>query len=531
MAVIESTLRNNLACGKDLSGELQHNCSFCGGMHAAADHSKYMADMPQEPVELIDDLLRMGLYKTESLSIAETLTGAELRKALFLRMVSQGDSPRQQLCNELIKQAGGLDQAFAAAFGHRSVEFFSDTIRNSQFTRRDFLRKVAIGAALVTLANCASQEPSETVSTPTAGSGEKTDLRVGFIPITCATPIIMSEPLGFYKKHGLNVKVVKMPNWAAVRDSAIAGELDAYHMLVPMPISMSLGLGSTAFPIKLASIENNNGQGIAVANKHKGKIKEPKDFKGLKVGIPFPFSNHNLLMRYYLAAGGLDPNKDVDLQIIPPPDSIAKMTAGQLDAFLMPDNFVQRAVYEGIGFIHILTKDIWPGHPCCAFAASQQWIDSNPKSFQALNKAIIDGAGYANNPANRQRIAQAIAPKEYLNQPVPVLEAVLVGKFEDGQGNTFNIPDRIKFEPYPWKSFAAWIATQLVRWDYLPEEKANYQEISEQIFLTDLARDFAKELGLNPPTEPLRVEKLKFDTFDPSKPAEYVQEQIKKYGV
>ena len=135
-------------------------------MHLAADHSKYMADMPQDPADLINDLLRMGLYKTEALSIAETLTGAELRKALFLRTVSQSNPQRQQLCNELIKQAGGIDEAFAAAFGHRSVELFSDTIRNSQFTRREFLRRIAIGAALVTLANCASQEaPSET-STP-----------------------------------------------------------------------------------------------------------------------------------------------------------------------------------------------------------------------------------------------------------------------------------------------------------------------------------------------------------------------------
>lgn len=516
-----------------LLSNVQQNCSFCGGRHLAADHLKYMADMPQDPVDLIEDLLRMGLYKSDALSLADTLTGVELRKALFLQTVSQGNPQRQQLCNELIKQAGGLDEAFAAAFGHRSVELFNDTIRNSKFTRREFLRKLAIGAALVTLANCANQEkPSETASTsPTVANVEKTDLRVGFIPITCATPIIMSEPLGFYKKHGLNVKVVKMPNWAAVRDSAIAGELDAYHMLAPLPISMTLGLGSTAFPIKLASIENNNGQGIAVANKHKGKVNGPKDFKGFKIGIPFPFSNHNLLMRYYLASGGLDPNKDVDIQIIAPPDSVAKMTAGQLDAFLMPDNFVQRVVYQEIGFIHLLTKDIWPGHPCCAFAASQQWIDNHPKTFAALNKAIIDGASYANNPANRQKIAQAIAPKEYLNQPVPVLEAVLTGKFEDGQGNSLDIPDRIMFEPYPWKSFASWITTQLVRWDYLPEEKAKYQEIGEQIFLTDLARDLAKELGLNPPTETLKVEKLKFDTFDPSKPAEYVKEQIKKYGV
>jgi nitrate/nitrite transport system substrate-binding protein len=99
---------------------------------------------------------------------------------------------------------------------------------------------------------------------------EKTDLQIGFIPITCATPIIMSEPLGFYEKYGLNATVVKMPSWGAVRDSAIAGELDAYHMLAPMPIAMTLGLGSASFGVKLASIENINGQAITVAKRHKG---------------------------------------------------------------------------------------------------------------------------------------------------------------------------------------------------------------------------------------------------------------------
>jgi nitrate/nitrite transport system substrate-binding protein len=125
--------------------------------------------------------------------------------------------------------------------------FFNDSIRNSGATRREFLRNMAVGAALVTLAGCGgggSEPAAEDDAAPVDTSNlEKTDLQIGFIPITCASPIIMSEPLGFYEKHGLNATVVKMPSWGAVRDSAIAGELDAYHMLAPMPIAMTLGLG------------------------------------------------------------------------------------------------------------------------------------------------------------------------------------------------------------------------------------------------------------------------------------------------
>jgi nitrate/nitrite transport system substrate-binding protein len=302
-------------------------------------------------------------------------------------------------------------------------------------------------------------------------------------------------------------------------------------MLSPMPIAITMGLGSAAFPIKLASIENINGQAITVAAKYKDQVRGPADFRGFKIGVPFPYSMHNLLLRYYLATGGLDPDKDVQIFAVPPPDSVAKMTAGDIDAMLMPDPFNQRAVYEEVGFIHLLTKDLWDGHPCCAFAASQSWIDANPNTFRAVNKAIVDAAGYANDPANRQTVAEALIERQYLNQPLPVVQAVLTGTFEDGLGNTQNVPDRIGFDPYPWKSFAKWISSQLVRWELMTPDKANYEQIAQDIFLTDIAAELQTELGQKPPTEDERVETLKFDQFDPKDPAAYVEAQIEKYNV
>ena len=511
----------------------------CGANHSVDQHHSVMEGMPTDPVELVNDLIRMGHYSDHVQLLAQswetTAMKADLWQLLEAGSLSHASESQKRICYDLIKMAGGVEEAFSAAFGPQAQEFFSDTVQSSTFRRREFLIKVAAAAAVVTLTGCPSSLPetpskatTNTPNTPPAGV-EKTSLKVGFIPITCATPIIMSEPLGFYSKYGLKVELVKMPSWAAVRDSAIAGELDAYHMLSPMPISMSLGLGSTAFPVKLASIENINGQSIAVAKQHLGKVKEAKDFKGFSIGVPFAFSMHNLLLRYYLASGGINPDKDVQIQVIPPPDAIAKMTAGQLDAYLMPDNVVQRAVFNKIGFTHLLTKDLWPGHPCCAFAASQKWIQANPNTYRAINKAIIDGAGYASNPKNREEIAKAIAGKNYLNQPEPVLKAVLTGKFEDGQGNTLDVADRIGFDPYPWKSFAKWISSQAVRWDLMPKDKADYKTIANDIYQSDLARELAKELGQTPPTETERIEKLKFDTFDPAKPEAYVEEQIKQF--
>ncbi|WP_346293715.1 CmpA/NrtA family ABC transporter substrate-binding protein [Sphaerothrix gracilis] len=535
---------NNLNCDRGELSDLELACILCGGRHSTLDHWEFMQTMPQDPLEMVDDLVKMGLYKQNQLRAADNVNAYELRKALFLKTVGRDDPRREKLILGLCKQAGGLENAFAAAFGPQAGLFFADSLRNSGATRREFLRNMAIGAALVTLASCGGggdqpealeNVPDEPVDTSNL---EKTDLQIGFIPITCASPIIMSEPLGFYQKYGLNAKVVKMPSWGAVRDSAIAGELDAYHMLAPMPIAMTLGLGSASFGVKLASIENINGQAITVAERYQGQVNGPADFKGFTIGVPFPYSMHNLLLRYYLATGGLDPDVDVKIRPVPPPDSIAQMVAGDIDAYLMPDPFNQRAVYEGAGFIHMLTKELWPGHPCCAFAASDQWISENPSTFRALNKSIIEAAGYARDPNNRAEIAAAISERAFLNQPTEVVEAVLTGNFEDGQGNTLTVPDRIDFDPYPWQSFANWISSQLVRWDLQGDgmsakvmSEQGYDEVGKDIFLTDLARELAAELGQDPPAEIYRTEELKFDTFDPETPDTYVEQQIDEYGV
>ncbi len=534
---------NNLNCDRGELSDLELACILCGGTHSTMDHWEFIQTMPKDPIDMVDDLVKMGIYKQNQLRAAEGVNAYELRKALFLKRVGRGDPKREKLILGLCEQAGGLDQAFAAAFGPQAGLFFNDTIRNSGATRREFMRNMAVGAALVALASCqggGGDEPAaEDDAAPVDTAGlEKTDLQIGFIPITCASPIIMSEPLGFYEKHGLNATVVKMPSWGAVRDSAIAGELDAYHMLAPMPIAMTLGLGSASFGVKLASIENINGQAITVANRHKGKINGPADFKGFTFGVPFPYSMHNLLLRYYLATGGIDPDVDVQIRPVPPPDSIAQMVAGDIDAYLMPDPFNQRAVYEEEGFIHMITKELWPGHPCCAFAASDEWIDANPNTFRALNKAIVEATGYASDPANRVEIAAAISERAFLNQPVEVVEAVLTGNYDAGSGNTLSVPDRIDFDPYPWQSFANWISSQLVRWDLqgdgvagqvIPE--TGYDEVGQDIFLTDLARELATELGQEPPDEIYRTEELQFDTFDPAEPEAYVQQQIDEYGV
>ncbi len=218
----------------------------------------------------------------------------------------------------------------------------------------------------------------------------------------------MAAPLGFYSKHGLNVEVIKTAGWAVVRDKTINKEYDAAHMLSPMPLAISMGVGSNPIPYTMPAVENINGQAITLATKHKDR-RDPKSWKGFKFAVPFDYSMHNYLLRYYLAENGIDPDSDVQIRSVPPPEMVANLRADNIDGFLAPDPVNQRAVFDGVGFIHILSKEIWDGHPCCAFAASREFVTQTPNTYAALLKAIIDATAFATKAENRKQIAEAIA--------------------------------------------------------------------------------------------------------------------------
>lgn len=387
-------------------------------------------------------------------------------------------------------------------------------------TRRNFLRTVGAGTALAAISQFL---PLGTVKDAFAQGGalEKKDLKVGFIPITCATPIIMAHPMGFYSKQGLNVEVVKTAGWAVVRDKTLNKEYDAAHMLSPMPLAISVGAGSKPIPYTMPAVENINGQAITLAMKHKDK-RNPKDWKGFKFAVPFDYSMHNYLLRYYLAEAGIDPDMDVQIRSVPPPEMVANLRADNIDGFLAPDPVNQRAVYDGVGFIHILSKEIWEGHPCCAFAASKEFVTGMPNTYGALLKAIIEATAFATKAENRKQIAEAIAPQNYLNQPVTVVEQVLTGTYADGLGNVKKEPNRIDFDPFPWESFAVWILTQMKRWGQIQGE-VNYAAVAKDVFLATDAAKLMKEAGLTPPSATSKKFVVMGKEFDPAKPEEYIK--------
>lgn len=392
---------------------------------------------------------------------------------------------------------------------------------HSELSRRSFAAMLGGSALAAAIAAVFPIDKAKAAILDNLGKPEKTKLKVGFVPITCATPIIMAKPLGFYEKYGLDVDVIKTAGWAVARDKSLNNEYDASHMLTPMPLAITMGAGATAMPFIMPAIGNINGQAIVLRNDHKGK-NDPKQWKGFKFGVPFEFSMHNFLLRYYVAEAGLDPDTDIQIRVVPPPEMVANLRAGNLDGYLSPDPFNQRAVWEKVGFIHMLTKEIWDGHPCCAFACPQKFATDLPNTYGNLVKALIDATQYASNKENRKEISAAIAPANYLNQPVPVIEQVMTGRYADGLGNIKDVPDRIDFDPFPWHSMGVWILTQMKRWGYI-EGDVDYKGIAEQVYLTADCGKLMKDLGMEVPETTYKSYTIMGKTFDPEKPEEYVQ--------
>ncbi|WP_428421802.1 CmpA/NrtA family ABC transporter substrate-binding protein [Methylibium sp.] len=410
-----------------------------------------------------------------------------------------------------------------AEFEAYSNAFVEATLVKALFpqdaVRRRFLRAVGKGTAMAAIASVLPIAPLQALA-QAAGAPEKKDLKIGFIPITCATPLIMAHPLGFYSKQGLNVQVVKTAGWALIRDKMLNKEYDATHFLSPMPLAISMGVGSNATPMNVATIQNTNGQAITLANKHKDK-RDPKQWKGFKLAVPFEYSMHNFLLRYYVAEAGLDPDRDIQIRVVPPPEMVANLRAGNIDGYLGPDPFNQRAVFEEVGFLHLLTKELWNGHPCCAFGTSTEFIQQNPNTFAALYRAVLTAAAMARKPGNRELIAKVISPQAYLNQPETVVTQVLTGKFADGLGNVRNVPDRADFDPIPWQSMAVWMLTQMKRWGYVKGD-VNYRQIAEKVFLLTDAKKTMKQLDQKVPDGAYPKFTIMGKVFDPEQPEPYI---------
>jgi nitrate/nitrite transport system substrate-binding protein len=386
--------------------------------------------------------------------------------------------------------------------------------------RRTLLKQV--GAAVL-LGSLSALLPIETLKAIAQEKKplEKTKLNVGFLPITCAAPLIYGEQLGSYAAQGLEVSLQKVAGIALIRDKMINGELDVSQQVMPVALTMSAGLGGNAQSIKVLTILNQNGNSLVLANKHKDN-RDPKNWKGFTFAVPFDQSHQAMQLRNYLAAHGLDPDKDVAYRVVPPTEYVSNLRVGGIDGFFGGEPGGQRAVYEGAGFIHLISKEIWDGHPCCSVTAAESWITEHPNTFMAFYRAIISASLHVSDRNNRPGMAKVLAQPQYLNAPEPVIEQVITGRYADGLGEVKEDARRVDYQPFPHYAAAVWLMTQLRRWNILKED-IDYKKLAEQVMLATNAATILRESGVTPPPLGFGKEIILGNEFDSDKPEAYLK--------
>ena len=344
---------------------------------------------------------------------------------------------------------------------------------------------------------------------------ERDELDVGCIPILCSAPLLLAHARGIFEKHGLHVNLKSAPGWSGIKELMAYGKLDAAHMLSPMPLAGNLGIDGKRSELRLAAIQNVNGQALTLARKHLG-IASGQDMRGFAFGVPYRFSMHYYLLCHYLAANGINPLKDVTIIEVAPPNMPYYLQQGWVDGIFAPEPYNQIPVQQSTGFIHILSKNIWDGHPCCSLATTRSFAENCPNSYRALLRSVVEAEMvlHSADPEERREIARSISAPEHLDlgDTLPA-EQVLSGEFPDGKGGNHQERDRIDFVPHPFIDYGSWMLSQMQRWQQL-ECKIDYRQVVESAFDTDHATEIATAMGYSSSTRP-RTGSMGYDGTDP----------------
>ena len=420
-------------------------------------------------------------------------------------------------------------------------------------TRRTLL-KASATAAILSAARAAVPGGAWAA---TSDAPEVKGATFGFIALTDAAPLIIAKEKGLFAKYGLTeVSVIKQASWGTTRDNlelGSGGGIDGAHILTPMPYLMASGRitkNNAKVPMSILARLNVNGQAISVSNAYKDlKIggdaralaaafaKAKAAGKEVKVAMTFPGGTHDLWLRYWLAAGGIDPDKDVSTIVVPPPQMVANMKVDTMEAFCVGEPWNAQLVHQKLGFTAMTTGELWLNHPEKSLAMRADWVEKNPKAARAVTMAVMEAQAWCD--ANLAEMCQVIAGREYLKVPVDDIAQRSLGTIDYGDGRVVErAPFGMKFwqdhASYPFQSHDLWFLTENQRWGYQPldlDTKALIKAVNRE----DVWRDAAKAMGItNVPASASRgVEKF-FDgkVFDPTDPAAYLKSQtIKRAAV
>ena len=428
----------------------------------------------------------------------------------------------------------------------------------SNLSRRKFLITAAGSAAgAIWLAACGSpSKKSENQTTSQAGGADAPELKtatLGFIALTDAAPLIIASEKGLFAKHGMpEVKVVKQTSWAGTRDNLELGSdrggIDGAHILTPMPYLLTTGSitkSQKPLPMYILARLNVNGQGLSLSNEflaEKVTIKDPKikaiaekkkaGGKLLKAAMTFPGGTHDLWMRYWLAAHGVNPNTEADLVVVPPAQMVANMQTGTMDTFCVGEPWNQRLVNQKLGYTGAITGELWKDHPEKAFSMRADWVDKNPKAAKALLMAVQEAQIWCEDPANLDELCEITSRDRYFKCSVADIKPRLAGSFDYGDGRTVtDTPLKMHFwsdqnsHSFPYKSHDLWFLTEDIRWGYLPQT-TDTKALIDKVNRSDLWKQAATAIGQEKaiPSSDSRGKETFFDgvVFDPENPKAYL---------
>src|SRR5262252_1199473 len=336
-------------------------------------------------------------------------------------------------------------------------------------------------------------------------SPETPNIRFGVIALTDCSPIVMAHELGYFKKFGINSTVSKEASWAVIRDKLTLGENQATHMLIGMPFASTMGLaGSPVKPMVIPWLINRNGQAITLNNKLKrAGVKTAKDVKPIvdkakAAGEPmtfamtFPPGTHAMWIRYWLASGGVHPDKDVSLITIPPAQMVANMKVDKMDGFCVGEPWNYRAIEDKIGYTVITTQQMWRDHPEKVCAFTEEFAAKNPKTVKAILKALHLASVHIDKMENRKSVAEVVSRATYINCPPEIILSRLLGEYDYGDGRKEKDPYYMIFSQrecnFPQKTFGLWWLSQFRRWGMV-KGAPDYQGIVGKVIRQDIYRD------------------------------------------
>jgi nitrate/nitrite transport system substrate-binding protein len=388
-------------------------------------------------------------------------------------------------------------------------------------SRRDFLKTSLLGASAMSIMSMVPMGTRSAAWAAGTGAPEKTEVKIGFIPLTDCASVVMASVLGFDKKYGIKIIPSKEASWAAVRDKLVNGELDASHVLYGLIYGVHLGVGGPKKDMSVLMSLNNNGQAITLSNqlKEKGAVDGASlkklvdsDKRDYTFAQTFPTGTHAMWLYYWLAANGIDPMKDVKTITVPPPQMVANMRVGNMDGYCVGEPWGNRAVADRIGFTANTTQDIWVDHPEKVLGTTAEFCQKYPNTARAMVMAILEASKWLDTMANRKQAAETIADKSYVNCPVNIIDERLEGWYDNGNGKKWKDANYMKFYNdgkvnYPFLSDGMWFLTQHKRWGLLKADP-DYLGVAKQINRIDIYTDAANALKVPLPKSPMRSSKL-----------------------